>query len=62
VDRSSQETRSVPPLLIRDLAAVVELTRDRESAMARLERLVGRDLAALLTDIDHVVEPTGRAA
>ena len=59
---SSEQKSSIPPLLVRDLAAVIQLTRDRESAQTRLERLVGREMATLLQEIEQVAEPIGRAA
>lgn len=59
---SYEQTSSIPPLLVRDLAAVIQLTRDRESAKSRLERLVGREMATLLEDIEQMAEPISRAA
>lgn len=50
------------PLLVRDLAAVIQLTRNRESAQTRLERLVGCEMATLLQEIEQLAEPIGRAA
>lgn len=59
---SSEQTSSIPALLVRDLAAVMQLTRDRESAQTRLERLVGREMATLLQEMEQLAEPIGRAA